>query len=49
MMNHKAKEASKNYIGIIALLYIFKNLLNVVSKLLSFRKIFFASVEMDRI
>ncbi len=48
-MNHKVKEAPKNDIGIIALLYIFKNLLNVVSKLLSFHKIFFVSVGMDRL
>ncbi len=49
MVNHKVKEVPKNYIGIIALLYIFENLLNVVSKLLSFHKIFFVSAGMDRI
>ncbi|GAB6441767.1 hypothetical protein bcgnr5380_32750 [Bacillus cereus] len=36
------------FIGIIALLYIFKNLPNVVSRLLSSHKIFFVSVGMDR-
>ncbi|MFK4414205.1 hypothetical protein ABH961_002746 [Bacillus sp. RC251] len=45
MVNHKVKEVPKNYIGIIALLY----LPNIVSKLPSFHKIFFVSVGTDRL
>ncbi|SME10481.1 hypothetical protein BACERE00177_02793 [Bacillus mobilis] len=49
MVNHKVKEVPKNYIGIIALLYIFKNLPNVVPKQLSFHRIFFVFVGTNRL
>jgi len=49
MINQKVKEAPTIILAIIALLYIFKNLLKVVSKLLSFHKIFFVSVGTDKL